>query len=90
MHALAATSSANPLSSPFDVLIILIGIAAYWVPSIVAGTRHVPHFGSIVVINLFLGWTIIGWVAALAMACRSHSPQVTYAPSAPQPGSDRS
>jgi hypothetical protein len=27
--------------------------------------------GSVVVINIFLGWTFIGWVVALAMAARS-------------------
>jgi hypothetical protein len=29
-------------------------------PTIVALRRHVPHVGSIAVINIFLGWTIIG------------------------------
>jgi hypothetical protein len=33
--------------------------------------RKVKHQGSVVVINLFLGWTFIGWVVALAMACRT-------------------
>lgn len=27
--------------------------------------------GSVVVLNLFLGWAVIGWVVALAMACRT-------------------
>jgi hypothetical protein len=41
------------------------------VPTIVAYRRHVPNRGAVVVINAFLGWTLIGWVVALAMACRS-------------------
>jgi hypothetical protein len=49
--------------------IILLGL--YFIPSIVGAIRKVPNIGSIVVINLFLGWTLIGWVVALAMAARS-------------------
>ena len=43
----------------------------YFVPTIVAVSRKVRNQGSVVVINLFLGWTFIGWVVALAMACRT-------------------
>ena len=43
----------------------------YFVPTIVAVIRKVPNIGSIVVINLFLGWTLVGWVVALAMAART-------------------
>ena len=47
-------------------------IVAYWVPAIVAKLRHVRNFGSITVINGLLGWTVIGWIVALAMACSSN------------------
>jgi hypothetical protein len=46
-------------------------LVLYFVPLIVAMLRHVPNVGSVAVINLFLGWTVIGWVVALAMAARS-------------------
>jgi hypothetical protein len=46
-------------------------IAVYFGPSFVAWGRGVPNLGSIVVVNAFLGWTLIGWVVALAMAARS-------------------
>lgn len=49
----------------------LFVLALYFVPSIVAIARKVMNYGSVVVINLFLGWTFIGWVIALAMACRT-------------------
>jgi hypothetical protein len=49
----------------------LILFALYFVPTIVAVVRKVPNTGSIIVIDLFLGWTFIGWVVALAMACRT-------------------
>jgi Superinfection immunity protein len=73
VHAVAAvTGTAGGAASAVGVLIaILIGASLYFVPWIVAGIRHVPNLGSVIVINLFLGWTVIGWVVALAMACRS-------------------
>lgn len=50
---------------------LVLGGAVYLLPTIVAYTRKVPNTGSVFVINLFLGWTLIGWVVALAMAARS-------------------
>jgi hypothetical protein len=44
----------------------------YFLPTIVAVKRHVRHRGSVAVLNVFLGWTLLGWVVALAMACRSN------------------
>jgi hypothetical protein len=49
----------------------LVVLALYFLPSVVAAARRVTHQGSVVVLNLFLGWTFIGWVVALAMACRT-------------------
>ena len=53
------------------VLLILIGIAFCFIPTIVGVIRKVPNLGSIIVINIFLGWSLIGWVVALAMAART-------------------
>jgi len=52
-------------------VILVLLILLWWLPSIVGYWRHVPNQGSVLVINAFLAWTIIGWVVALAMACRS-------------------
>lgn len=51
------------------LLIPLIGL--YFLPTIVATVRGVANTGSVAVINVFLGWTLIGWVVALAMAART-------------------
>ena len=51
--------------------LVLIALAAlYLLPTIVAAIRHVPNLGSIAVINIFAGFTLWGWVTALALACR--------------------
>lgn len=52
-------------------LVWLALFTGYWVPAIVAGIRRVPNLGSVIVVNLLLGWTFIGWIIALAMACRT-------------------
>lgn len=43
-------------------LIVLI----YFIPSFIAAKRNHHQFGPIVVINILLGWTLLGWAAALA------------------------
>jgi hypothetical protein len=54
-------------SAPLAILLI----ALYFVPIVVAISRKVTNQGSVAVINVFLGWTVIGWIVALAMACRT-------------------
>jgi hypothetical protein len=65
---LAAGTSVNPIGPTIFGILLFIG---YWIPSVVAVGRHVRNTGSVVVVNLFFGWTVIGWIIALAMACRS-------------------
>jgi Superinfection immunity protein len=66
------------------LLIIAALLGAYFAPWIVAAVRHLPNRGPIIVVNIFLGWTFIGWVVALAMACRS-VPASAVMPSAADP-----
>lgn len=51
-------------------LVIGIALGLYLLPSIVALNRKVANKWSVVVINALLGWTLIGWAVALAMAVR--------------------
>jgi RsiW-degrading membrane proteinase PrsW (M82 family) len=46
------------------VIIFVMGFA-YLLPSFIAAARNHHNGGSILVLNLFLGWTFLGWVAAL-------------------------
>lgn len=46
----------------------IILILLYFLPSIV-GWRH-KNSTSIIILNLFLGWTFIGWVVALVWATK--------------------
>lgn len=44
-------------------------IALYFVPFIIGIVRRHPNLGPILIVTVLLGWTGIGWVVALAMAC---------------------
>jgi hypothetical protein len=83
---LSAASTGHGGSVALGFVFIFLGIVAYWTPLPVVWLRHVPHIGSIAVINGFLGWTVVGWVIALAMACRSRPPAVTMLPPTGSPG----
>ena len=50
--------------------LLLAGL--YFLPTIIGSQRKVVNMGSVFVINLLLGWTVIGWVVALAMAARTN------------------
>jgi hypothetical protein len=81
---LASSSSGGAVAA---LLLLVVGVGLYFVPTIVAITRKVTNQGSVAVINFFLGWTLVGWVMALAMACRTSSlvrESVTSSPEAPR------
>lgn len=52
-------------------MFLVVGIALYFLPTFVA--RKKRQFVSILVLNLLLGWTLIGWVGALVWALSSES-----------------
>jgi hypothetical protein len=52
------------LAVPF----FLVTLAAYFVPTLVAYRRRHHDRVAIALLNLFLGWTFFGWVAALVWA----------------------
>lgn len=50
-----------------ELLIIGAAIALYFLPAVIASfVRNHPNAGPIAAINIFLGWTLLGWVVALA------------------------
>ena len=57
--------------SPMHLLIILIVLCVpYFIPTIIAYSRHKASRAAILALNLFLGWTFIGWVVALVWALK--------------------
>src|SRR5262249_8158542 len=53
----------------FTTLMILpFLVQLYLLPALVALTRRHHNAGAIFLLNLFLGWTLVGWVVALVWA----------------------
>lgn len=47
------------------ILMLLAGIWIYFMPALIASKRKHPNSGAIFALNLLLGWSLLGWVAAL-------------------------
>lgn len=54
------------------VLAVLTSL--YMLPWAVAVTRGKANHVTVLLVDLFLGWTLVGWVIALVMACGAHRP----------------
>jgi len=47
--------------------LIFLGVF-YFLPAIIAAARHTHNATGILLLNIFLGWTVVGWFVALLMA----------------------
>jgi len=54
------------------------GFVMYFLPSIIALARSKRDILAIFLLNLFLGWSIIGWIVALVWATKSDAPVAGY------------
>jgi Superinfection immunity protein len=54
-----------------DLFVALFVLILYFVPTIIAHMRDVKAYAKIFFVNLFLGWTLIGWIAALIWSFRA-------------------
>ncbi len=52
--------------------ILTVLTLAYFLPWAIAATRGKSNAGMIGLVNFLLGWTLIGWIVALVMACGAH------------------
>jgi hypothetical protein len=51
------------------VILLALALATYFVPTFVAMMRNGANVSAVLLVNLLTGWSVIGWVAALVMAC---------------------
>jgi hypothetical protein len=51
--------------------LVVIVLGAYFLPTIISIARKNNQALTVFVINLFFGWTFLGWVIALAMGCQA-------------------
>ena len=68
------------MDDKFGVIMVLalfaVGAYLYFVPAIVAHKRKHPSFTGILLVDLFFGWTLVGWVGALVWAVTNNNKTV--------------
>ena len=57
-------------ASFFGIITFVLGLAVYFLPTIIALARKRRNTLAIFLLNFFLGWTLIGWVVALVWAVK--------------------
>lgn len=68
-QARAASEYASDSHTGTIAFIALCALAIYFLPTVVASNRRHQNLLAIFMTNLLLGWTFLGWVAALIWAC---------------------
>jgi hypothetical protein len=63
--------------APIHWVIILVLVVGYFVPSVVAVARGKKNALAILALNLFLGWTFLGWVAAFVWSLLADPPKAS-------------
>jgi hypothetical protein len=66
-------------SSAFGICLFVLVAALYFLPAIKAYQDKKANRQAILVLDLLLGWTLIGWVVALVWACTKNSARPTAA-----------
>lgn len=72
MAELVTDKRGRPISATISIVLAVLTLG-YMLPWMVAALRGKSNHWGVFVVNLLLGWTILGWVVALVMACTSHN-----------------
>ena len=58
----------NPIAALFVVVWLLIALAIYFLPTLIGHQRKMAVRGTLLLVNLLLGWTLVGWFVCLIWA----------------------
>ncbi|MGH7861803.1 MAG: superinfection immunity protein [Candidatus Dormibacteraceae bacterium] len=58
----------------FILIVLVMAVALYFIPTIIAANRRKANTTAIFALNLFLGWCLIGWVISLVWALSVDDP----------------
>jgi hypothetical protein len=67
------------------VIALFLVLAFYFLPTIMAIKRKSPHTTAVVILNLFLGVTLLGWIIALVLASKQPQPIIVVYNGPPPP-----
>lgn len=72
MQNYVTDKKSRPISATVSIVLAILTLG-YFLPWMVAALRGKSNHWAVLVVNLLLGWTLIGWVVALVMAVNSHN-----------------
>jgi len=78
--AIGLARNTAALAAPAHLLLFLLLVALYLVPSGLALHRNCVSTRWIITLNVLLGWTLFGWVAALGWAASGKAAAFPPAP----------
>jgi len=56
------------LGNTTSVILLALIVALYMLPSLIAFSRDHPHRRVLMLLNILLGWTLIGWIMIFVWA----------------------
>ena len=62
----AAAGSDN--SAAGTGFLIAGAVLLYFLPAVIGAARRARYLVALIIVNMLLGWTVLGWIAALVMA----------------------
>ncbi len=51
-----------------SIIVMILILFAYFLPTVIAYSEKKKNWNAIFALNLFLGWTVIGWIVAIVWA----------------------
>lgn len=60
------------------ILLMLVGVAIYIIPTIIALARRHSQKVPIILVNILLGWTLVGWIVALVWSLVNDQPRNNF------------
>ena len=65
--------------------LFIVGSGLYLLPTLIAAARDKTHGAAgVFLLNIFLGWTLIGWLVAFMWACSGDAPPRTASKTFPR------
>jgi hypothetical protein len=61
------------LGATATILLLIAILVLYMLPTLIAFGREHPHREELAVINIVVGWTLIGWIAVFLWATLVHT-----------------
>lgn len=78
-------SNLTPIEMIFATAALFLVLYIYFLPIITAIKRNSPHKTAVVIVNIFFGVTLIGWLVALLLATKQEQPVVVIYNNPPPP-----